>query len=52
LATYGLTIRPAVQSVGSSQDAILDQIKSGCHNLVVMGVSVRPGEQLDFGQTA
>jgi nucleotide-binding universal stress UspA family protein len=41
-----------MQSAGTSQDAILHQIKSGGHNLVVMGVSIRPGEQLDFGQTA
>jgi hypothetical protein len=41
-----------VQSAGTSQDAILRQIKSGGHNLVVLGVSIRPGEQLDFGQTA
>jgi Kef-type K+ transport system membrane component KefB/nucleotide-binding universal stress UspA family protein len=49
---YGIAVRPAVQSAGTSQDAILRQIKSGGHNLVVMGVSIRPGEQLDFGQTA
>ena len=49
---YGVSVRPAVQSAGTSQDAILRQIKSGGHNLVVLGVSVRPGEQLDFGQTA
>jgi nucleotide-binding universal stress UspA family protein len=49
---YGVAVRAAVQSAGTSQDAILHQIKSGRHNLVVMGVSLRPGEQLDFGQTA
>ncbi len=49
---YGVAVKPAVQSAGTSQDAILHQIKSGRHNLVVMGVSIRPGEQLDFGQTA
>lgn len=49
---YGVVVKPATQSAGTSQDAILRQIKSGRHNLVVMGVSVRPGEQLDFGQTA
>ena len=49
---YGVAVKPAVQSAGTSQDAILHQIKSGRHNLVVMGVSMRPGEQLDFGPTA
>ena len=49
---YGVAIKPAVQSAGTSHDAILHQIKSGRHNLVVLGVSMRPGQQLDFGQTA
>jgi nucleotide-binding universal stress UspA family protein len=49
---YGVAVRAAVQSAGSSQDSILRQIKSGGHNLVVLGVSVRPGEQLNLGQTA
>jgi len=49
---YGVAVKPAVQSAGTSLDAILHQISTGGHNLVVMGVSARPGEQLDFGQTA
>ena len=49
---YGVAVRAAVQSAGSSQDSIVRQIKSGGHNLVVLGVSVRPGEQLNLGQTA
>lgn len=49
---YGVAVRPAVQNAGTSQEAILHQTSTGNHNLVVMGVSVRPGEQLDFGQTA
>jgi Kef-type K+ transport system membrane component KefB/nucleotide-binding universal stress UspA family protein len=49
---YGVAVKPVVQSAGTSQDAILHQIKSGGHNLVVLGVSIRPSEQLDFGQTA
>lgn len=49
---YGVAVSPAVKSAGNSQDAILEQITSGRHNLVVMGVSIRPGEYLDFGQTA
>jgi Kef-type K+ transport system membrane component KefB/nucleotide-binding universal stress UspA family protein len=49
---YGVAVKPAMRGAGTSQDAILQQIKSGGHNLVVMGVSLRPGEQLDLGQTA
>jgi hypothetical protein len=47
---WGLRIEPARRAAGA-KDAILHQIKSGRHNLVVMGVSMRPGEQLDFGRT-
>ena len=49
---YGIAVNPSVQSAGTSEDAILHQIKLGRHNLVVTGVSIRPGEQLDFGPTA
>lgn len=49
---YGVAVRAAEPRAGSSQDSIARQIKSGSHNLVVVGVSMRPGEQLDLGQTA
>ncbi|HJU17931.1 MAG TPA: cation:proton antiporter [Stellaceae bacterium] len=49
---YGVAVNGAVHSAGASHDAILRQIKDGHHNLVIMGVSPRPGDQLSFGQTA
>lgn len=49
---YGVAVTPAVQSAGTSVDAILRQIRSGGHNLVVLGVNTRPGKQLGLGQTA
>jgi nucleotide-binding universal stress UspA family protein len=49
---YGVTVTPAVQSAGTSVEAILRQIHAGRHNLVVLGVNIRPGEQLDLGRTA
>jgi Kef-type K+ transport system membrane component KefB/nucleotide-binding universal stress UspA family protein len=49
---YGVAVTPAVQSAGTSVEAILRQIRVGRHNLVVLGVNIRPGEQLDLGQTA
>jgi hypothetical protein len=39
-----------VRSVRTPQEAILRQLEVGGHNLLVMGVSPRPGNQLFFGQ--
>ena len=47
---YGVEVRGAVRSVRTPQEAILRQIEVGGHNLLVMGVSPRPGDQLFFGQ--
>jgi Kef-type K+ transport system membrane component KefB/nucleotide-binding universal stress UspA family protein len=47
---YGVAVRGMVRSVRSPQEAILHQLKLGNHNLLVMGVSPRPGDQLFFGQ--
>jgi Kef-type K+ transport system membrane component KefB/nucleotide-binding universal stress UspA family protein len=47
---YGVEVRGAVRSVRTPQDAILRQLDVGGHNLLVMGVSPRPGDQLFFGQ--
>jgi Kef-type K+ transport system membrane component KefB/nucleotide-binding universal stress UspA family protein len=47
---YGVEVRGAVRQVGSPQETILRQLKVGDYNLLVMGVSPRPGEQLFFGQ--
>jgi Kef-type K+ transport system membrane component KefB/nucleotide-binding universal stress UspA family protein len=49
---YGVDVKGAVHSVRAPQDAILRQLRIGGHNLLVMGVSPRPGDQLFFGQVA
>ncbi len=49
---YGVAVKGAVQSAGAPHDAILQPIERGGHNLLVMGVSMRPGDRLNFGQTA
>jgi K+:H+ antiporter len=45
-------VKGAVRSVRTPQEAILRQLEVGGHNLLVMGVSPRPGDQLFFGQVA
>ena len=47
---YGVVVRGAVRSVQTPQEAILGQLEFGDHNLLVMGVSPRPGDQLFFGE--
>src|SRR5215472_3913353 len=47
---YGVEVRGVVRSVRTPPDAILRQLEVGGHNLLVMGVSPRPGDQLFFGQ--
>lgn len=47
---YGVEVKGAVRRIGTPQEAILRQLEVGRHNLLVMGVSRRPGEQLFFGQ--
>ncbi len=49
---YGVDVKGAVRSRDTAQEAIVRQLKSGNHNLLVMGVSQRPGAQLSFGQVA
>jgi Kef-type K+ transport system membrane component KefB/nucleotide-binding universal stress UspA family protein len=49
---YRVDVRGVVRRIGTPQEAILRQLKTGDHNLLVMGVSPRPGEQLSFGQVA
>jgi Kef-type K+ transport system membrane component KefB/nucleotide-binding universal stress UspA family protein len=49
---YGVTVTGAVRRVQPTEDAILQQVNAGQHNLLVMGVSPRPGDQLFFGQVA
>jgi nucleotide-binding universal stress UspA family protein len=47
---YGAEVRGIVRRGVSPQAAILHQLKATGDNLLVMGVSPRPGEQLFFGQ--
>jgi Kef-type K+ transport system membrane component KefB/nucleotide-binding universal stress UspA family protein len=47
---YGIEVKGAVRSIGTPQDAILHHLHQGSHNLLVMGVSPRPGDQLFFGE--
>jgi Kef-type K+ transport system membrane component KefB/nucleotide-binding universal stress UspA family protein len=49
---YGVAVRPAIRRRRPTEDAILDELETGRHNLLVMGVSPRPGNQLYFGQVA
>jgi nucleotide-binding universal stress UspA family protein len=49
---YGRPIRTAVQVDIAPEEAILRKVRSGRHNLIVMGVNRRPGETLFFGNVA
>jgi K+:H+ antiporter len=49
---YGVEVRGALRGVGTPHDAILRQLQIAGHNLLVMGVSPRPGDQLFFGPVA
>lgn len=45
----GVPVRTAMRSDAQTAEAILRQLQAGKHNLVVMGVSPRPGATLAFG---
>src|SRR3569833_728127 len=47
---YDVDLRTALQARGNAETAILRH--GANHNLIVMGVSQRPGDQLFFGNTA
>jgi nucleotide-binding universal stress UspA family protein len=47
---YGVAVRGAPRRVQTPQEAILRELEVGGHNLLAMGVSPRPGDQLFFGQ--
>ena len=50
--TVRTTMRTSAQSETTAADAILRQLQTGKHNLLVMGVSPRPGQTLAFGAVA
>jgi len=49
---HDVTARTAVHSDVAPHDAILAEVKKRGHDLIVMGVSRRPGDKLFFGDTA
>jgi nucleotide-binding universal stress UspA family protein len=49
---YGVAVRTAVRRARPPAEAILRQLALGNHNLLVLGVSPRPGEELFFGEVA
>ncbi len=50
--TYGVAVKTAMRGDIGPDEAILKEVEKGGHNLIVMGVSRRPGEKLFFGNTA
>ena len=49
---YNMSVRTAVLTDKSPEDAIMREAERHRHNLIVMGVGRRPGERLFFGDTA
>jgi Kef-type K+ transport system membrane component KefB/nucleotide-binding universal stress UspA family protein len=48
----GVSVRTAVRRAIAPEEAILRRLHNGPYNLLVMGVSPRPGDGLSFGQVA
>jgi K+:H+ antiporter len=49
---YDVAARTAVRADLAPDNAILTEAKEGQHDLIIMGVSRRPGDRLFFGETA
>ena len=47
--TYGVEVKGTLRSRRAAENAIIREVRGGNYDLVVMGVSPRPGEQLFFG---
>jgi Kef-type K+ transport system membrane component KefB/nucleotide-binding universal stress UspA family protein len=47
---YGVVVAGRIRKVSAPQNAILREIELGSHDLLVMGVSPRSGDQLFFGE--
>ena len=47
---YGVEVRGSIRSRRTTENAIMREIRGGHYDLLVMGVSPRPGEQLFFGE--
>ncbi len=49
---YSVNVRSVVRSHRDAETAILREIGAGRHDMLVMGVSPRPGDPLNFGDVA
>ena len=49
---YGIEVRARIRPSGSVRSAVLRELTRGPYNLLVMGVSPRPGAQLFLGEIA
>src|SRR5262249_21507802 len=49
---FGVPIRTAISAAADADEAILSQLKGGVYDLIVMGVSPRPGATLSYGRAA
>jgi nucleotide-binding universal stress UspA family protein len=49
---FGVPIRTAISAHADADEAILAQLNDGGHDLIVMGVSPRPGATLSYGRAA
>ena len=47
---YGVEVKGTIRSRRTTENAIIREIRGGHYDLLVMGVSPRPGEQLFFGE--
>ena len=47
---YGIEVKGTVRSRRSAENVIIREVRGGGYDLLVMGVSPRPGEQLFFGE--
>jgi Kef-type K+ transport system membrane component KefB len=49
---YGVEVKSKLRHGSTAQEVILREVESGRHNLLVTGVSPRPGQELFFGPVA
>jgi Kef-type K+ transport system membrane component KefB/nucleotide-binding universal stress UspA family protein len=47
---YGVDVKGTIRSRRTAENAIIREIRAGGYDLLVMGVSPRPGDQLFFGE--
>jgi nucleotide-binding universal stress UspA family protein len=47
---YGVEVKGTLRSRRATENAIIREVRDGDYDLLVMGVSPRPGEQLFFGE--